>query len=60
MLLRYHCSFRAPGCRSIGIDVSPPCIALARALAEEENLRSCRCLFLEMDATIDPDLLLSG
>jgi hypothetical protein len=33
---------------------------MARSVAEEENLGSHQCSFFEMDATIDPDVLLAG
>mmetsp|Transcript_13221 Transcript_13221/g.21903 ORF Transcript_13221/g.21903 Transcript_13221/m.21903 type:complete len:246 (-) Transcript_13221:168-905(-) len=46
------------GCTSIGLDVSPPCISMAKQVAQEEELENV-CQFYEADATIDPDLLLS-
>lgn len=46
-------------CRSIGVDVSPPCIAMAKQVAGEEGLAS-RCAFYQADMTIDPDDLLDG
>jgi hypothetical protein len=33
---------------------------MARSVAEEEKLGSHQCCFFEMDATIDPDMLLAG
>ena len=48
------------GCRAIGVDVSPPCIAMARNLAQEENICETKCAFFEADATVSPDILLSG
>jgi len=50
---------KVTGCKSVGIDVSPPCIAMARAIAEEEGLDEDQCVFYELDATIDPSVLLS-
>lgn len=47
------------GCRTIGIDVSPPCIAMAKEVAKEEGMDENRCFFFEADATVDPDLLLA-
>lgn len=47
------------GCESIGLDVSPPCIEMAKRVANEERLEDL-CQFHEADVTIDPDLLLSG
>jgi len=47
-------------CRSVGIDVSPLCIAMAKEVAQEEGLDQSQCSFYEADATIDPDLLLAG
>jgi len=48
------------GCRAIGVDVSPPCIAMARNVAQEENICETKCAFFEADATVNPDILLSG
>ena len=48
------------GCRAIGVDVSPPYIAMARNVAQEENIRESKCAFFEADATVTPDILLSG
>ena len=47
------------GCRTIGLDVSPPCIDRAKELAEEECVTN-RCQFFQADATVDPEELLSG
>jgi hypothetical protein len=33
---------------------------MARSIAQEENLHDAKCRFIEMDATIDPDILLAG
>ena len=44
----------------MGIDVSPPCIAMARQVAAEENVQESECKFFEVDATIDSDILLAG
>lgn len=41
--------------RSIGIDVSPPCIEMARQIAIEEGLSSSSCTFHEFDCTLDAD-----
>jgi SAM-dependent methyltransferase len=46
------------GCRSIGVDLSPPCIQLARQLAAEEGCDGCE--FVLADATLDPWTLLAG
>jgi SAM-dependent methyltransferase len=48
------------GCRTAGIDVSPPCIGMANEVAREEGLSESQCAFFEADATIDPDILLAG
>jgi len=48
------------GCRAIGLDVSPLCTSLASKIAEEEGIENGQCSFYEIDATIDPDILLSG
>jgi 2-polyprenyl-3-methyl-5-hydroxy-6-metoxy-1,4-benzoquinol methylase len=48
------------GCRTAGIDVSPPCISMAKEVAREEGLSESQCAFFEADATIDPDVLLAG
>ena len=48
------------GCTAIGFDVSPPCIALANQIANEEGLSQSQCYFFEVDATIDPERLLAG
>jgi len=48
------------GCRAIGVDVSPPYIAMARNVAQEENIHESKCAFFEADATVNPDILLSG
>lgn len=47
------------GCRSIGIDLSPPCIELARRLVAEEG-SNAQCEFVCADATLDPTALLAG
>jgi SAM-dependent methyltransferase len=43
------------GCAAIGIDVSPPCISMARQIANEQAINAT---FYELDATMDPDRLL--
>jgi 2-polyprenyl-3-methyl-5-hydroxy-6-metoxy-1,4-benzoquinol methylase len=43
--------------RSIGVDVSPPCIAMAKQVAEEEGYSS-QCAFYQADMTIDPAVIL--
>ena len=49
------------GCRTVGLDVSPLCIAAAKQLVgEQEELSDLQCEFYEVDAALDPDLLLSG
>ena len=47
------------GCRTIGIDVSPLCINQANSIVREEGMVSL-CSFYKTDATVDPELLLSG
>jgi 2-polyprenyl-3-methyl-5-hydroxy-6-metoxy-1,4-benzoquinol methylase len=47
-------------CRSIGIDVSPPCIAMAKQIAQEEGLSPLQCSFYQADMSADPDVLLDG
>ena len=47
----------ARGCRSIGLDVSPLCINMARQVAREEGLAD-RVEFYQTDATVDPKVLL--
>jgi hypothetical protein len=47
-------------CRSIGIDVSPPCIAMAKQIAQEEGLSPFQCSFYQADMSADPDVLLHG
>ena len=44
----------------MGFDVSPPCILLARQIANEEGLERMQCSFCEVDATMDPERLLEG
>lgn len=44
----------------MGVDVSPPCIQLARQIANEEGLEKMQCSFSEVDATMDPERLLEG
>ncbi|KAL7572051.1 hypothetical protein ACA910_001701 [Epithemia clementina (nom. ined.)] len=47
------------GCRSIGLDISPPCIKMAQDIAQEElQENNGKCSFYACDATIDPDKLL--
>jgi SAM-dependent methyltransferase len=46
-------------CRSIGLDVSPLCINMARQVAREEGLAD-RVEFYQTDATVDPKVLLSS
>jgi 2-polyprenyl-3-methyl-5-hydroxy-6-metoxy-1,4-benzoquinol methylase len=48
------------GCRTAGIDVSPPCIDMANEVAREEGLNESQCAFFEADMTINPDILLAG
>lgn len=48
------------GCRTAGIDVSPPCISMANEVAREEGLSESQCAFFEADMTINPDILLAG
>jgi tRNA G46 methylase TrmB len=50
----------AVSCRSIGIDVSPPCIAMAKEIAQEEGLSPCQCFFYQADMSADPNVLLHG
>ncbi len=59
MLLCLILYLARPGCKSIGLDVSPLCIVTAKEVAREEDLENL-CQFYEVDVTIDPDLLLSG
>jgi SAM-dependent methyltransferase len=47
-------------CRSIGMDVSPPCIAMAKQIAQEEGLSPFQCSFYQADMSADPDALLHG
>jgi SAM-dependent methyltransferase len=47
-------------CRSIGMDVSPPCIAMAKLIAQEEGLSPFQCSFYQADMSADPDVLLNG
>jgi SAM-dependent methyltransferase len=47
------------GCRAIGMDISPPCIRMARAVASEEEVEHL-CEFFLADATSNPEQLLSG
>jgi SAM-dependent methyltransferase len=47
------------GCRSIGVDLSPPCIKMARQLVIEEG-GGIDCEFVECDATASPRDLLAG
>jgi SAM-dependent methyltransferase len=56
ILLIYHSS----GCQSFGLDVSALCVNMAREVAKEEGLSEEKCCFYQVDATEDPDLLLSG
>jgi len=46
------------GCRSCGLDVSPPCISLARQIAKEEGIDITQCSFHQVDATVDASVLL--
>jgi SAM-dependent methyltransferase len=46
-------------CRSIGVDLSPPCIRMARQLAVDEG-GGLDCEFIECDATANPQDLLAG
>jgi hypothetical protein len=48
------------GCKSIGFDVSPLCIGMARDVAKEEGLSEEQCSFHTVDATVDPDEFLAG
>ena len=48
------------GCKAIGLDVSPLCIEMAKKVASEEGMEKGQCSFFELDATIDPRILLSG
>jgi 2-polyprenyl-3-methyl-5-hydroxy-6-metoxy-1,4-benzoquinol methylase len=48
------------GCRTAGIDVSPPCIGMAKEIAREEGLSESQCVFFEADLTMNPDVLLAG
>ena len=48
------------GCRTAGIDVSPPCIGMAKEIAREEGLSESQCAFFEADMTMNPDVLLAG
>ena len=48
------------GCNSIGFDVSPLCIGMARDVAKEEGLREEQCSFHQVDATVDPNEFLAG
>jgi predicted TPR repeat methyltransferase len=48
------------GCRTAGIDVSPPCIGMAKEVAKEEGLSESQCAFFEADMTMNPDILLAG
>jgi 2-polyprenyl-3-methyl-5-hydroxy-6-metoxy-1,4-benzoquinol methylase len=48
------------GCRTAGIDVSPPCIDMAKKIAREEGLSESQCVFFEADMTMNPDVLLAG
>jgi hypothetical protein len=57
LLIHIHFSL---GCRAIGFDVSPPCIAMAKQVALDEGLSEDQCSFYEVDATMDPDILLKG
>jgi hypothetical protein len=52
-----HCN---SGCNSIGFDVSPLCIGMARDVAKEEGLSEEQCYFHQVDATVDPDEFLAG
>lgn len=47
------------GCRSIGVDLSPPCIRMARQLIMAEG-GGIDCEFVECDATASPRDLLAG
>ncbi len=47
------------GCKSIGLDVSPPCVEMAKEVAIEEGLQEL-CQFFQVDVTVDPSLLLNG
>jgi SAM-dependent methyltransferase len=48
------------GCRAVGLDVSPLCIRVARSVGADEGLvGENQCVFLEADATIDPNIFLS-
>ena len=51
------------GCKAIGIDVSPPCISMARNIAKEEGILddTQQCQFYQFDVTtIDPNQLFLG
>ena len=49
------------GCRSVGLDVSPACIQMARDVAREElKEKQTMCSFYDCDATSDPNELLNG
>jgi hypothetical protein len=48
------------GCRSIGLDVSPLCIDMAKEVTRAEDLSDDQCSFYMTDATINPDELLQG
>lgn len=52
-------SAKMTGCKAIGLDVSPLCIAMAKKVATEEDVGNGQCSFYELDATIHPDQLLS-
>ena len=48
------------GCKAIGMDVSPPCIEMAKTIAREEGISNTQCKFFQADATINPNKLFSG
>jgi Histone methylation protein DOT1 len=46
-------------CRSIGVELSPPCVRMARQLVADEG-GDIDCEFIECDATSSPQDLLAG
>jgi hypothetical protein len=59
MLLMFdYYPFSIPGCRAIGMDVSPLCMEMATKVAQEEGVER-QCSFYQADATLDPEMLLA-